>query len=103
MRKYIGNKAFFQEAIHVALPMMLQNLVSTCVNLIDSLMVGQLGDAAIGGVASVNRFYLIGNYGTMGIINAVGIFIAQFSLTIVFLCVIIIPIKIFLSEFKNIY
>ena len=78
MRKYIGNKAFFQEAIHVALPMMLQNLVSTCVNLIDSLMVGQLGDAAIGGVASVNRFYLIGNYGTMGIINAVGIFIAQF-------------------------
>ena len=29
------------------------------------------------------------------------IFIAQFSLTIVFLCVIIIPIKKFLSEFKK--
>lgn len=78
MKKYIGNKAFFIEAISVAIPMMLQNLISTCVNLVDSLMVGQLGDAAIGGVASVNRFYMIGNFGTMGVINAVGIFIAQF-------------------------
>lgn len=78
MQKYIGNKAFFKEAFHVAMPMMLQNLVTTCVNLVDSLMVGQLGDAAIGGVASVNRFYMIGNFGTMGVINAVGIFIAQF-------------------------
>ena len=57
---------------------MLQNLIQTRVNLIDSLMVGQLGDAAIGGVAAVNRYFLILNGGMFGLTSAVAIFIAQF-------------------------
>lgn len=78
MRKYIANKHFYFEVLAVAIPMMLQNLVTTCVNIVDSLMVGQLGDAAVSGVAAVNRFYMIGNFGTMGVAAAVGIFIAQY-------------------------
>lgn len=78
MRKYFGNWTFYKMVLAVAIPMMLQNLVTTSVNLVDSLMVGQLGDYAIGGVAAVNRFYLIGSYGTMGVAAASGIFIAQY-------------------------
>lgn len=78
MKKYFGNKQFNLAVIRVAIPIMLQNLVTTSVNLVDSLMVGQLGDAAIGGVAAVNRFFIIMNFGTLGVISAVGIFIAQY-------------------------
>lgn len=78
MHKYFANKHFYLEVLAVAIPMMLQNLVTTCVNIVDSLMVGQLGDAAVSGVAAVNRFYMIGNFGTMGVAAAVGIFIAQY-------------------------
>ncbi len=78
MNKYIGNRKFNLLVISIAIPIMLQNLVTTSVNLVDSLMVGQLGDAAIGGVAAVNRYFMIMNYGALGVINAVGIFIAQY-------------------------
>ena len=78
MNKYFGNKQFNLAVISVAIPIMLQNLVTTSVNLVDSLMVGQLGDAAIGGVAAVNRFFMIMNFGTLGVVSAVGIFIAQY-------------------------
>ncbi|MGN1344194.1 MAG: MATE family efflux transporter [Traorella sp.] len=78
MNKYFGDRKFNWTVLMVALPIMLQNLVTTSVNLVDSLMVGQLGDGAIGGVAAVNRYYMILNFGTMGFVSAVGIFIAQY-------------------------
>lgn len=76
--KYIGDKAFMKAAIMVAIPLMLQQLITGSVNLIDNLMVGQLGDAAIGGVAAVNRFYMIAQFGCNGIVVAGSIFIAQY-------------------------
>lgn len=76
--KYIGDSQFIKEVLIVAIPLMLQSLITTSVNLVDNLMVGQLGDAAIGGVAAVNRYYMIGMFGTNGMIAAAGIFIAQF-------------------------
>ena len=78
MRKYFGDKKFIYSVLVVAIPIMLQNLIQTSVNLVDSLMVGQLGDAAIGGVAAVNRYFLILNGGMFGLTSAVAIFIAQF-------------------------
>lgn len=76
--KFIGDKKFYKSVLIVAIPLMIQQLISSSVNLIDNMMVGQLGDAALGGVAAVNRFYMIANFGTMGVINAAAIFIAQF-------------------------
>ncbi|HAH92985.1 MAG TPA: MATE family efflux transporter, partial [Dielma fastidiosa] len=78
MTKYFGDRHFYKEVLIVAVPLMLQSLITTSINLVDNLMVGQLGDAAIGGVAAVNRFYMIGMFGTNGMITAAGIFIAQF-------------------------
>lgn len=76
--KFIGDKKFYKAVLTVAIPLMIQQLISSSVNLVDNMMVGQLGDAALGGVAAVNRFYMIANFGTMGVINAAAIFIAQF-------------------------
>ncbi|MEA4875768.1 MATE family efflux transporter [Anaerorhabdus sp.] len=78
LSKYIGDKAFMKAAIMVGVPLMLQQLITGSVNLVDNLMVGQLGDAAIGGVAAVNRFYIIAQYGANGIVAAGSIFIAQY-------------------------
>lgn len=77
-RKYIGDKAFYKETLSVALPLMLQQLIMCSVNLVDNLMVGQLGDAAIGGVGVANRFYMIANFSVNGFIAATAIFIAQY-------------------------
>lgn len=77
-QKFIGDKEFYKATLAVAIPLMLQQLITSSVNLVDNLMVGQLGDAALGGVASVNRFYMIATAGTLGILAAAAVFIAQY-------------------------
>lgn len=77
-KKYIGDKAFIKTALAVAIPLMFQQLITSSVNLIDNMMVGQLGDAALGGVAAVNRYYMIATFGTNGVLAAAAIFIAQY-------------------------
>lgn len=78
LKKYVGNKQFYKTALIIAIPLMFQQLITSSVNLIDNLMVGQLGDAALGGVAAVNRYYMIATFGTNGVLAAAAIFIAQY-------------------------
>ena len=77
-KKYIRDKKFYKLVIAVALPLMLQQLATSSVNLLDNLMIGQLGDAALGAVAAVNRFYMIAIFATNGVLAASSIYIAQF-------------------------
>ena len=42
-------------------------------------MVGQLGDVALGGVATVNKFYMIAVAGIFGMNNAGGVFSSVFG------------------------
>lgn len=78
MNRWFGTKTFYKQVLFIAAPLMLQQLIMSSVNLVDNLMVGQLGDAAIGGVGVANRFYMIANFGALGIVQAASIFIAQF-------------------------
>ena len=78
LRRYFGDKDFYKHTLHIAVPLMLQQLVSTSVNLLDNLMIGQLGDHALAGVATVNRYFMVAIFGTLGIIAASTVFLAQF-------------------------
>jgi len=72
------DKKFITKVLVVAVPFMLQQLITSSVNLLDSVMVGQLGDAAVAGVAAANRFYMIATFGIFGVTGAASIFIAQY-------------------------
>lgn len=76
--RFTGDKEFYKKVLIVAVPLMLQQLVTSSVNLLDNLMVGQLGDASLSGVAVTNRFFMIGVFGTFGVLAAAAIYIAQF-------------------------
>lgn len=78
LKKFIGDKTFYITVLTVAIPLMLQQLIISSVNLIDNLMVGQLGDYAIGAVGTVNRVYIIIFYGINGLVAACSIYIAQY-------------------------
>lgn len=78
LKRFLRNKDFYKMVIVVALPLMMQQLATSSVNLIDNLMIGQLGDAALGAVAAVNRFYMISIFATNGVLAASSIYIAQF-------------------------
>ena len=78
MKRYIGNKEFYKLVLALALPMLLQNLVSTFVSLLDNLMVGRIGTESMSGVAIVNQILFVYNLCLFGGSGGAGIFGAQF-------------------------
>lgn len=78
MKKYIGNRAFYKTVLLIALPVMLQQGLSSFVNLLDNLMVGSLGTEAISGVAIANQLMFVYNLCIFGSLSGASIFAAQF-------------------------
>ena len=78
MKKLIGTKEFYRTVAVLALPLLLQNAVSTFVNLLDNLMVGRIGTEAMSGVSIVNQVLFVYNLCLFGGTGGAGIFGAQF-------------------------
>lgn len=78
IKKYIGDRAFYKTALTVAMPIMLQNLITNLVNMLDNLMVGSIGTEQMSGVAIVNQLLFVFNLAVFGAMGGVGIFTAQF-------------------------
>lgn len=78
LKKYFGDKAFVKRVLLFALPIILQNGISTFVSLLDNIMVGRVGTLEMSGVSVVNSLLLIFNLCIFGATSGAGIFTAQF-------------------------
>ncbi len=78
IKEFIGNKAFYQMTLSIAVPMMIQNFISNFVNLLDNLMVGALGTEVMSGVSIVNQLLFVFNLALFGAVSGAGIFTSQF-------------------------
>ena len=77
-KKLIGDKEFYSRVIFLALPIMIQNGITQFVNMLDNVMVGQVGTAEMTGVAITNQLVFVFNLCIFGAISGAGIFTAQF-------------------------
>ena len=78
LTKYIGDRAFLRRVLAVALPIMIQNAITTFVSLLDNVMVGRVGTEQMSGVAIVNGILFVFNMCVFGAVSGPGIFTAQF-------------------------
>lgn len=78
VKKFIGDKAFYRRMFVITLPIMIQNIITNFVSLLDNLMVGRLGTEQMSGVAAVNQLIFVFNLCIFGAISGAGIFSAQF-------------------------
>ena len=78
MGKLIGSWSFYKKTLMIAIPVMVQNLITNFVALIDNIMVGQVGTEQMSGVAIVNQLFFVYNLTIFGAISGAGIFCAQF-------------------------
>lgn len=62
----------------MALPIFVQSFMGQALNLIDNLMVSQLGDAPYAGIAQANRFTMVAHVMLFGVSSGTSIFVAQF-------------------------
>ena len=78
LKKFIGSKAFYKSTLAIILPIIIQNTITTFVNFLDNIMVGQLGTEQMSGVSIVNQFFFFFNLCIFGCTAGAGIFLAQF-------------------------
>lgn len=78
LKKFIGDKKFYKMILAVAIPIIVQSLITNFVNLLDNIMVGQVGTAQMSGVAIANQLLFVYNLATFGALSGVGIFTAQY-------------------------
>ncbi|NLX83611.1 MAG: MATE family efflux transporter [Clostridiales bacterium] len=77
-RVFIGDKAFYKGVLAIMIPVVIQNSVTNFVNLLDNIMVGQLGTGQMSGVAIANQLIFVFNLCIFGGLSGPGIFGAQF-------------------------
>jgi Na+-driven multidrug efflux pump len=78
MNKFFGDKKFYGRVLAVAVPIMIQNGITNFVNMLDNIMVGQLGTDPISGVAIINQLMFVFNLCLFGALSGIGIFTAQY-------------------------
>ncbi|MEF3693001.1 MAG: MATE family efflux transporter, partial [Acholeplasmataceae bacterium] len=78
MKTLIGDRKFYKTLFQVAAPLVLQQLITTSVQLVDNVMVGRLGESSIGAVSVINQLYFIVILVTFGAFGGAGIFTSQF-------------------------
>ena len=79
MKKYFGDRKFYKMVLAVAIPIVVQFGISNFVNMLDNIMVGQLGTEQMTGVSVVNQLMFVFNLALFGAISGPGIFTAQYA------------------------
>ncbi|MCR4673801.1 MAG: MATE family efflux transporter [Lachnospiraceae bacterium] len=64
--------------LYIAVPIMIQNLITNVVGMLDNIMVGQIGTDQMTGVSIINQFLFVFNLCIFGAVSGAGIFTAQY-------------------------
>jgi putative MATE family efflux protein len=72
------DRNFYNKMFAISVPIMLQNLMSSVLNMIDTVMVGVLGEAQLAAVGLANQVFFVFFLLIYGINSGCGIFIAQY-------------------------
>ena len=78
LRKLIGDKNFYKKVLVITLPILVQQVITNFVSLVDNIMVGQIGTEQMSGVAIVNELLFVFNVCIFGGVSGAGIFTAQY-------------------------
>ena len=72
------DRAFLEKAFKIAIPIAMQNMLNTLVNLVDTLMIGRLGATSIAAVGLANKYFFVFSLFVFGICSGSGILAAQY-------------------------
>ena len=75
---YLKDKTFYKVLIGIALPITIQNLISTSLNMVDTVMIGRLGEKQIAAVGLANQLFFLFILIAFGTNSGASIFIAQY-------------------------
>ena len=74
----LNGLGYYKHILSIAIPIIIQNGITNFVNLLDNIMVGQVGTIPMSGVSIVNGVLFVFNLCIFGASSGAGIFTAQF-------------------------
>lgn len=77
-KHFLFEKDFFKTLIAIGLPIALQNVISSGVSAMDTIMLGQLGDIAVSGASLGGQTFFLMSMGCFGICGGAAVLIAQY-------------------------
>lgn len=57
MKQFWKNKKFLKDMLTIAVPIALQNLITSSLNMVDTLMISDLGKSSIAAVGLANQLF----------------------------------------------
>ncbi len=78
MKFVFGDKKFLNTMLKLASPIMLQNLIFASLNMVDGIMIGQLGESAVATAGIANQIFFLVSLLFFGIGSGSAIFAAQY-------------------------
>jgi len=74
----LDNQKFYKVLFTIALPIIIQNFLSSSLNMVDNLMIGNLGEEAIAAVGQANQLFFLFTLMSFGLNSGGAIFFSQF-------------------------
>lgn len=78
MTNILKDKKFMSTILTLALPITIQSFITSSLNLVDNLMIGRLGEAAIASVGLANQYFFIFTLCITGINAGASVFMSQY-------------------------
>lgn len=77
-KNMLQDHIFLRKAVTIALPVAMQGMLNTLVNLVDNLMIGNLGSTAIASVGLANKVFFVFTLLVFGVVSGSGVLAAQY-------------------------
>lgn len=78
MKEMLRDRIFLEKAVFIALPVALQGMLNTIVNMADTMMIGRLGEASIAAVGLANKVFFVFSLLVFGIVSGSGVLASQY-------------------------
>ena len=78
VKSIFGNKKFMKKTIAISIPIAMQALLNTTLNLVDTMMIGTLGQSTIAAVGLANKVFFVFTLLLFGIVSGSSILTAQY-------------------------
>ena len=75
---FLRDREFIRSMLAIALPVAFQQLITASLNMIDVLMVGQLGETAVAALGLANQIFFLLILFLFGVTSGMSIFTAQY-------------------------
>ncbi|MCT4631903.1 MAG: MATE family efflux transporter [Firmicutes bacterium] len=77
IKEYTENKIFYRNLFYLTIPIVLQSLVTSSLNMLDTMMIGRIGETELASVGIANQYYFLFTLFVLGIAGGCGVLIAQ--------------------------